>query len=171
MDTNSRVGKHKYYHDIADAIASRSTCMKRRYGAIIVKNDEIIATGYNGAPRGRKNCMDIGFCTRIHMNIPSGERYELCRSVHAEANAIISAGRKDMIGSTLYLAGRYSEDNSVHVKPECCSMCKRMIINAGIESVITMTNEGELVKYDVRDWIYNDESLPNIGAVCIKSET
>ena len=103
---DKRTSKENYYLDIADAVLQRSTCLRRMYGAIIVRNDEIISTGYNGAPRGRINCTDAGRCARVEMNIPSGERYELCRSVHAEANAIISASRRDMIGSTLYLVGR-----------------------------------------------------------------
>ena len=100
-----RVDKINYYLDIAEAALERSTCLRRKYGAVIVKNDEIISTGYNGAPRGRKNCMDLGYCVREKLNIPRGERYELCRSVHAEQNAIISASRKDMIDSTLYMVG------------------------------------------------------------------
>ena len=101
-----RIDKENYYLDIAETVLERSTCMRRCYGAIIVKNDEIVSTGYNGAPRGRKNCMDLGYCTREAMNVPSGERYELCRSVHAEMNSIISAARRDTLGATLYLAGR-----------------------------------------------------------------
>ena len=101
-----RKNKKNYYLDIAEATISRSTCLRRQYGAIIVKNDEIISTGYNGAPRGRKNCCDLGSCKREAMQVPRGERYELCRSVHAEANAIISAARRDMVGGTLYLSGR-----------------------------------------------------------------
>ena len=101
-----RIDKENYYLDIAETVLERSTCLRRCYGAIIVKNDEIVSTGYNGAPRGRKNCMDLGYCTREAMNVPSGERYELCRSVHAEMNAIISAARRDTLGATLYLAGR-----------------------------------------------------------------
>ncbi len=96
MDT--RRSKENYYLDIADAVLNRSTCLRRKYGAIVVHNDEILSTGYNGAPRGRKNCTAIGMCTRDELGIPSGQRYELCRSVHAEANAIISAARRDMIG-------------------------------------------------------------------------
>ena len=101
-----RRDKHNYYLDIATTVLERGTCLRRNYGSIIVKNDEIISTGYTGAPRGRKNCMDLGYCRREMLNVPRGERYELCRSVHSEANAIISASRRDMIGATLYLAGR-----------------------------------------------------------------
>ena len=101
-----RIDKENYYLDIAQTVAERATCLRRHYGAIIVKSDEIIATGYNGAPRGRKNCVDLNYCTREALKIPSGQRYELCRSVHAEANCIISAARSAILGGTLYLAGR-----------------------------------------------------------------
>ncbi|MBR0041217.1 MAG: cytidine deaminase, partial [Oscillospiraceae bacterium] len=110
---DSRTDKQNYYLDIADSVLERSTCLRRKYGAIIVRNDEIISTGYNGAPRGRRNCSDIGSCTRELLHIPSGERYELCRSVHAEANAIISASRRDMIGATIYLVGRDALTNEL----------------------------------------------------------
>ena len=133
--SDERKSKIEYYLDIAKSVSERSTCLKRHYGAVIVKNDEIIATGYNGAPRGRENCCDIGSCLRIKMGIPSGQRYEICRSVHAEMNAIISASRKDMKGSTLYLVG-VEPDGSYTKNTEPCSMCKRLIINAGIESII-----------------------------------
>ena len=92
-----RVDKTNYYLDIAEVVLERGTCIRRKFGAIIVKNDEIISTGYAGAPRGRANCMDLGYCAREKMNIPRGERYEMCRSVHAEQNAIISAARKDLL--------------------------------------------------------------------------
>ena len=101
-----RISKENYYLDIAETVLERATCLRRVYGAIIVKNDEIISTGYNGAPRGRANCVDLGYCSREAMNVPRGERYELCRSVHAEANAIISASRRDRVGGTMYLVGR-----------------------------------------------------------------
>ena len=102
----ARIDKENYYLDIAETVLKRATCLRRCYGAIIVKNDEIVATGYNGAPRGRRNCTDLGYCTREALQVPSGQRYELCRSVHAEANAIISAARSEILGGTLYLAGR-----------------------------------------------------------------
>jgi dCMP deaminase len=136
-----RIDKTNYYLDIAEAVAQRGTCLRRNYGAIIVKNDEIISTGYTGAARGVENCSDIGTCARTELNIPSGERYELCRSVHAEQNAIISASRKDMIGSTLYLVGRTvnSEHYVQDTKP--CLLCQRFILNAGIEKVIVRVSE------------------------------
>ena len=133
---DNRTSKQNYYLDIADAVLERSTCLRRKYGAIIVCNDEIISTGYNGAPRGRRNCSDIGTRTRETLRIPSGERYELCRSVHAEANAIISASRQDMIGASLYLVGRDAATNELLSDAMSCSMCKRQIINAGIDRVI-----------------------------------
>ena len=154
-----RKGKINYYLDIAEATLARGTCLRRNYGAIIVKNDEIVASGYTGAPRGRQNCIDIGHCTRQKLNIPRGERYELCRSVHAEANAIISAARKDMIGATLFLVGKDMETGMLDSKAESCAMCKRMIINAGIETVIVRNTPEEYTITNVRDWIYNDDSI------------
>ena len=158
----NRTSKVNYYLDIADAVLGRSTCLRRKYGAILVRNDEILSTGYNGAPRGRRNCTDLGFCSREHLNIPSGERYELCRSVHAEANAIISAARRDMIGSTLYLVGRDAKTGELLEKTTSCSMCRRQIINAGITQVISRVAGGGFVVTDVREWIDNDDSLPEL---------
>ena len=157
MDT--RTSKENYYLDIADSVLERSTCLRRKYGAIIVRNDEIISTGYNGAPRGRKNCSDLGVCTRETLHIPSGERYELCRSVHAEANAIISASRRDMIGATIYLVGRDARTNTLLSDAMSCSMCKRQIINAGIEQVIIRTSPTEFRTIPVSDWVENDDSI------------
>ena len=127
-----RQNKINYYLDIAEAVSGRGTCLRRNYGAIIVKNDEIISTGYVGAPRGRKNCCDMGRCVRTELNIPRGERYEVCRSVHAEANAIISASRHEMLDSTLYLVGKDAKTGELVENASSCSMCKRQIINAGI---------------------------------------
>ena len=104
----SRVSKYNYYLDIAQTVAERSTCLRKKFGAIIVKDDVIVSTGYNGAPRGRKNCNDIGSCIRDELGIPRGERYELCRSVHAEANAIIAAARERMLGATLNIGAEYT---------------------------------------------------------------
>lgn len=156
---DKRTSKENYYLDIADAVLKRSTCLRRQYGAIIVRNDEILATGYNGAPRGRRNCSDLNFCAREHLNIPSGERYELCRSVHAEANAIISSARRDMLGSTLYLVGRMALTGELVKDATPCSMCRRLIINAGISQVISRTGDGEFSVTNVRDWVFNDDSL------------
>lgn len=130
----NRISKKSYYLNIAKAVAARSTCLRRQYGAVIVRADEIIATGYNGAPRGEANCCDVGACWREENKVPHGERYEACRSVHAEQNAIISASRKDMIGGTLYLAG-FEDGKPIDAAP--CEICKKMIINAGIKSVVT----------------------------------
>ena len=154
-----RTNKQNYYLDIADAVLERSTCLRRKYGAIIVRNDEIISTGYNGAPRGRRNCSDLGGCMREKLSIPSGERYELCRSVHAEANAIISASRRDMIGATLYLVGRDARTNALLPDAMSCSMCKRTIINAGIEQVVIRTGPAQFRTIPVSEWIDNDDSL------------
>jgi len=154
-----RTSKENYYLGIADAVQERSTCMRRKYGAIIVRNDEIISTGYNGAPRGRKNCNDLGYCAREALQIPSGERYELCRSVHAEANAIISASRRDMIGATLYLVGRDAKTGKFLTDTTSCSMCRRTIINSGIEKVISRIGDDDYVVVDVREWIEKDDTV------------
>lgn len=154
-----RRDKINYYLDLADVVSQRSTCIRRHYGAVIVKNDEVISTGYVGAPRGRKNCTDIGTCIRTELNIPRGERYELCRSVHAEANAIISASRKDMIGSSLYLCGREVSTGEYIANSNSCSMCKRMIINAGIETVYIRDDKDNFRVVKVESWIEDDESL------------
>ena len=154
-----RISKENYYLDIAQTVLERATCLRRVYGAIIVKNDEIISTGYNGAPRGRKNCVDMGFCTREAMQVPRGERYELCRSVHAEANAIISASRRDMIGATIYLVGRSAKTGELLPDAMSCSMCKRQIINAGIERVVIRTSPAEYRVIPVSDWVENDDSI------------
>ena len=154
-----RVSKINYYLDIAQTVAERGTCLRRCFGAIIVKNDSIISTGYNGAPRGRKNCCDLGFCRREQMKIPRGQRYELCRSVHAEANAIIAASRENMIGSTLYMACIDPKTREVVGNVTSCSMCKRQIINAGISEVIVRETPDSYSRYPVADWIENDDSL------------
>ena len=155
-----RIDKENYYLDIAETVLERSTCLRRCYGAIIVNNDEIVSTGYNGAPRGRKNCMDLGCCTREAMRVPSGERYELCRSVHAEMNAIISAARRDTLGSTPYLAGREAKTGELLHDATSCSMCRRLIINAGIERVVIRNTETEYSVVHVEDWVREDDSLP-----------
>lgn len=156
-----RIDKENYYLDIAGTVMERSTCLRRCYGAIIVQHDEIISTGYNGAPRGRNNCMDLGYCTRMAMNIPSGERYELCRSVHAEANAIISAPRREVLGATLYMVCRDPETGALIPGSTSCSMCRRLIINAGIAKVVIRDTAQDYRVVDVeREWIEGDDSIP-----------
>ncbi len=154
-----RVSKINYYLDIAQTVSERSTCLRRRFGAIIVKNDVIVSTGYNGAPRGRKNCSDMQSCFREELGIPRGERYELCRSVHAEANAIIAADREKMLGATLYMCCTNPKDGSIYPNTCSCMMCKRLVINAGIETVIVREDKENFSVYNVSDWIENDDSL------------
>lgn len=152
-----RIDKNNYYLNIAEEVAKRGTCLRTNYGAVIVKNDEVISTGYTGSPRDRINCCDLGKCKRIEMNTSSGD-YTYCRSVHAEMNAIISASRNEMIGSTLYLVGlkpigEYKEN------ADSCSMCKRLIINAGIETIIIRDTEEYYRIINVMDWIKKDDTL------------
>ncbi len=154
-----RVTKENYYLDIAQTVASRSTCLRKSFGAIIVKNDSIISTGYNGAPRGRLNCSDIGRCIRDELNIPRGERYELCRSVHAEANAIIAASRENMLGSTLYMTCLNSKTGEVVAHTSSCAMCKKLILNAGIDKVVIRDTPTEYTAVKVREWLEDDDSL------------
>ena len=154
-----RIDKENYYLNIAETVAGRSTCLRRCYGAILVKSDEIISTGYNGAPRGRKNCMDLGYCTREAMQVPSGERYELCRSVHAEMNAIISAARRDTLGATLYMVCVAPETGALIPGSTSCSMCRRLVINAGLEKVVIRKTETEFEVVPVSDWIQEDDLL------------
>ena len=154
-----RIDKINYYLDIAETVTKRSTCIRRNFGAIIVKNDEIISTGYNGAPRGRKNCCDLKSCLREELQVPRGERYELCRSVHAEQNAIISASRKDMLNGTLYLVGINYNDNTYVQNANPCALCKKMIINAGLKQVIVRDTKESFRIIDIQDFIDNDESL------------
>ena len=158
----NRISKENYYLDIAETVLERATCLRRVYGAIIVKNDEIISTGYNGAPRGRANCSDLGYCSREAMNVPRGERYELCRSVHAEMNAIISASRRDLLGATMYLAGRDSATGQLLEHATSCTMCRRLIINAGIERMVIRTGEMDYDVVKVQEWIDEDDSLPQL---------
>ena len=155
-----RIDKENYYLDIAQTVLERSTCLRRWYGAIIVRNDEIVATGYNGAPRGRANCCELGYCVREQMQVPRGERYELCRSVHAEANAIISASRNECIGGTLYLVGRDAATGKLLPDATSCSMCRRLIINAGIQRVVIRNTKTDYSVVHVEDWIREDDSLP-----------
>ncbi|WML36595.1 cytidine deaminase [Clostridium sp. OS1-26] len=159
----NRIDKNNYYLDICETVLERGTCLRRNFAAIIVKNDEIMSTGYSGAPRGRKNCCDLGYCRREELNVPRGTRYELCRSVHAEQNAIISARRQDMIGSTMYLVGRECSSGEYVHNASPCSLCKRFIINSGIEKVIIRDTKKVYREINVDEWIENDDSLEGDG--------
>ena len=161
MEENKRVDKINYYLDIAEAVSKRGTCLRKNFGCIIVKNDEIIATGYTGSPRGRANCIDLGYCTKkkIFPDIHHGG-YDACRSVHAEQNAMLSASRKDMIGATMYLVGKRVDTREYEPGANSCQMCRKMIINAGIKEVIIrgQTNTEYLI-VNVEDWVKNDDLL------------
>ncbi len=154
-----RIDKINYYLDMAEVALERSTCIRRKFGAVIVKNDEIISSGYNGAPRGRKNCTDLGYCMREKMGIPRGERYEMCRSVHAEANAIISASRRDLLDSTLYMVGIESNTGDYVKNANSCAMCKRLVINAGIKQIVIRLNKTDYKEISIQEFIENDEIL------------
>ena len=145
----NRVDKTNYYLDIAEAVAERGTCLR----------NEVISTGYTGAPRGRKNCLDLGFCMRKKCEMPSGKGYERCRSVHSEQNAIISASRNEMIGATLYLVGVNKRNGEYVNDNEPCSFCKRMLINAGVKDVY-MRDSKEKYRHElVENWIENDDTI------------
>jgi dCMP deaminase len=146
-----RISKDLYYLGIAESVAQRSTCLRRKYGAVAVNNDEIISTGYNGAPRGEINCSDYGYCEREEQNVPSGQRYELCRSVHGEMNAIISAPRSQMVGGTLYIVGIESKTGE-YANPNPCTICRRLIKNAGFARVVGLI-DGKAVELDIADKI------------------
>jgi dCMP deaminase len=153
-----RIGKEDYYLNIALAVSQRGTCLRRNYGAVIVNHDEMISTGYTGAPRGTRNCVDIRYCARSNMGVPSGERYELCRSVHAEMNAIIHASRREAIGGTMYLMGVDMEDGQpLQAGAEPCRLCKRVIINAGLDKVVTRNGNGDVITHYVRDWVTHED--------------
>ena len=158
-----RISKDNYYLDIARTVAGRGTCLRRKFGAIIVRDDVIISTGYNGAPRGRTNCCDMRFCLREKLGIPRGERYELCRSVHAEANAIIAASRDLMLGAAMYLVCTDPQTGETVPGTCSCQMCKKLVINAGLEKVVVLENKDSYTVYKVRDWIDDDDSLGKIG--------
>lgn len=159
--TSNRIDKVNYYLNIAKTVAERSTCLRKKVGCVIVNNDEIISTGYNGAPRGRKNCTDIGFCCKkkFFPDIRHGG-YDACRSVHAEQNALISARRQDMLGATLYLVIYNPETGEYETGASSCQMCRKLIINSGIERVIVRENNTEGYNIiDVQEWVENDELL------------
>ncbi len=147
-----RISKREYYLDIAQQVAMRSTCLRRCFGAVIVNNDQIIATGYNGAPRGTANCIDVGACYREKTGAKPGEHYERCRAIHAEQNAIIHASRFDMLDGTMYVVGIYPLTKELVRDAECCRMCKRMILNAGLSRVVMRTGPGRAVEFSAEDW-------------------
>lgn len=130
-----RLSKDAYYLGIAEAVLKRSTCLRRQYGAVLVKNDQIVSTGYNGASRGEPNCCDVGYCEREAQGVPKGERYELCVAIHAEDNAIMNAGRDKACGATLYIVGR-EVSTGKYANPSPCMMCRRKIVNAGVSRVV-----------------------------------
>ena len=149
-----RTSKHKYYLDIAREVSQRSTCYRRAIGAVIIRDDQIISTGYVGAPRKTKDCFEHGNCLRDKMNIPHGQRYELCRSVHAEQNAIINAARAgvSLLGGDMYIYGSiFNNDSAIDAFP--CFICKKMIINAGLKQIICSTSDGKLKVFKITDWI------------------
>ena len=136
-----RIDKENYYLDIAETVLERGTCLRRNYGAIIVNNDQIVSTGYVGAPRGRKNCIDLGHCVREANNVPRGERYELCRSVHAEQNAIISAASM----------GNAIEDGTIYITHQPCVICAKMIVNAGIKRIVVREGYPDELAMEILD--------------------
>ena len=147
-----RPTKEENFLDIARAVSMRSTCLRRRYGAVIVSKDgRIVSTGYNGAPRNRKNCCDIGSCQRANLKIEPGTHYELCRAVHAEANAIINGDALDIIDGTLYLAGTDSNTNEPTKYMYPCAMCQRLILNAQIEKIVMEDPEGMISTVYTKD--------------------
>ena len=154
-----RRDKTNYYLDIAETVAKRSTCLRRHYGAVIVNHDEIVSTGYVGAPRGRQNCSDLNRCIRMELKIPRGQRYELCRSVHAEANAIIAAPRDQMLDAELYMCCTQPGSGEIISGICSCMMCKRMVLNAGISRVIVREDSENYTVFSTEDWVTHDDSL------------
>lgn len=161
MDKIERLDKINYYLDIAETVSKRGTCLRKNFGCIIVKNDEIISTGYTGAPRGRVNCIDLGYCTKKEKfpDIHHGG-YDACRSVHAEQNAMLSASRRDMLGATMYLVGIRVDTGEYEPGANSCQTCRKLIINAGIkELVVRGEKRGEYLVVNVDDWVKNDDLL------------
>ncbi len=147
----TRPGWDEYFIDIAKAVSSRATCLRRRYGAVITKDNIIVSTGYNGAPSGMKDCLEEGKCTRKELQIPHGERYELCHSVHAEANAIIRASADELKGSTIYVSG--ADHGAGECLSEPCMMCKRMILNSQIKKVVFSDGNGKYHVINPKGWL------------------
>lgn len=159
-ENGNRISKADMYLNAAEVFAYQSTCLKRKYGAVIVRDDAVISTGYNGAPRGKKNCCDIGSCARIEQGLHQGQGYDMCRAVHAEANALLNCSREQTLGADLYLAGVDPQDNSVHrAKP--CPICARHIIQAGIRNVYLRIGSGrdeyEVVPAEDLYWVAGDQ--------------
>lgn len=151
---STRPSKDQYYLNIAKEVSERSTCLKAKLGAVVIRDDQIISTGYNGSPRGTKSSLERGFCLRQQLNIPSGQRYEICRSVHAEQNAIINAARAgvSLLGGDIYIYGFYQETQSpIDALP--CFICKKMIINCGLKRCVCSTKDGGLMIFNIEDWI------------------
>lgn len=161
MPSSSRPSKAQYYIDIARAVARRGTCQLRNYGAVIVSpDDHIVSAGYNGAPRGTANCIDSQqSCARQRGEGGQGEQYDACRAVHAEMNAVIDVARADMRGATLYLVGVSGREGVLEKDPEPCRLCRRVIINAGIATVVTERIDGTLQTIPVRQWVDADEGV------------
>ncbi len=148
---NLRPGWDEYFINIAKVIATRATCLRRKYGAVITKDNIIVSTGYNGAPAGMKDCLEVGKCTRKELQIPHGERYELCHSVHAEANAIIRASGEELNGATIYISG--NDHDSGECLSEPCMMCKRMILNARIKKVVYSNGKNGIIVVNPQKWL------------------
>lgn len=148
-----RPPKDQYYLNIAKEIAQRSTCLRAKFGAVIVRDDQIVATGYTGAPRKTKDCFERGICLRDKLQIPHGQRYELCRSVHAEMNCIINSARAgvSILNGDMFIYGSDLNGNPVDTFP--CLLCKKMIINAGLNRVICSTKDGNFKVFHVQDWV------------------
>ncbi len=151
---SNRLSKTEYYLGLAKAVSKRATCLRRRYGAVIVNKDVVAGTGYCGAPRGKANCIDLNMCEREKQNVKSGERYELCKSVHAEMNAIINAGREKCIGGTIYIYGEDAKTGKP-IDTESCMLCKRTIINSGLKKIIVQNEKG-IQEINVDEWIRSD---------------
>lgn len=161
-ERNKRISKINMYLNCAENFAYRSTCLKRKYGAVIVKDDAVISTGYNGSPRGYENCCDIGYCPRIKLGMHQGEGYGMCRAIHAEANALLNCSREQTMGADLYLASVNPDDHSVH-KAKPCPLCARQIIQAGIQNVVLRTGDGEddyeIVKAKELEWFTQEREV------------
>jgi dCMP deaminase len=162
---DGRPSKDQYYLDIAREVCRRGTCLRRQYGAVIVNDDQIVSTGYAGAPRGVANCVDLGVCLRQQLDIPAGQRYELCRSVHAEMNAVIHASRAQTLGATLYLAGIEVATNQPTARPEPCLLCRRVIINAGIADVVVQPRDQDIIHLNPQEWIDQENQAAREGHI------